>query len=169
MVGIYDYPKAFVCAVAGMCSGYALDVANFADITICFKNAAFGAAQVKYGLNPMTHPVFRKMSIQRARRLIFTGDPMGPEEVTEVGELYTKALALSKQIAERGAEHAVNLKEMCLRVPNMDHVGATYYETRFTNDLMARDQFKRLAAEGVERLKEKRSKAIERLGKLCKS
>lgn len=81
MVGTYDYPKAFVCAVAGMCSGYALDVANFADITICFKNAAFGAAQVKYGLNPMTHPMFRKMSIQRARRLIFTGDPMGPEEV----------------------------------------------------------------------------------------
>ncbi|CAK1363550.1 unnamed protein product [Cercospora beticola] len=175
MIGVYDYPKPVVCAVAGMCPGYAMDVANFADITICSKNAAFGASQVKYGLNPMTHPMFRKMSVQRARRLIFTGDPMGAEEalrtglvdeVTEVGQLLPRALALCKQIAERGAEHAVNLKEMCLRVPNMDHVGATYYETRFTNDLMARDQFKTLAAEGVKRIKEKRSKAIERLGKL---
>lgn len=88
------------------------------------------------------------------------------EELTEVGKLFERALELSKQIAELGAEHAVNLKEMCLRVPNMDHVGATFYETRFTNDLLARDQFKRLAAEGVKRLKAKRSKAIERLGKL---
>lgn len=82
MIMIYDYPKPTVCAVAGMCPGYAMDVANFADITIASKNAAFGASQVKYGLNPMTHPMFRKMSIQRAKRLIFTGDPMGAEEVS---------------------------------------------------------------------------------------
>lgn len=89
MVTVYDYPKPTVCAVAGMCPGYALDVANFADITIASKNAAFGNSQVKYGLNPMTHPMFRKMSIQRAKRLIFTGDPMGAEEVSVLQESAT--------------------------------------------------------------------------------
>lgn len=54
-------------------------------------------------------------------------------------------MTLSKQIAERGSELAVNLKEMCLRVPNMDHVGATYYETRFTNDLLARESLPYIA------------------------
>lgn len=88
------------------------------------------------------------------------------DQLTEVGQLYEQSMILAKQIAERGSELAVNLKEMCLRVPNMDHVGATYYETRFTNDLLARDSFKALAAEGVKRIKERRSKAVERLGKL---
>ncbi|KAH0835281.1 hypothetical protein AYO21_01508 [Fonsecaea monophora] len=175
MITVYDYPKPTVCAVAGMCPGYALDIANFCDITIASKNAAFGNSQVKYGLNPMTHPMFRKMNIQRAKRLIFTGDPMGPEEalrvglvdeLTEVGQLFSTSMTLAKQIAERGSELAVNLKEMCLRVPNMDHIGATYYETRFTNDLLGRDSFKKLAEDGVRRIKEKRSKAVERLGKL---
>lgn len=74
-------------------------------------------------------------------------------------------MALSNQIAERGSELAVSFKEMSWRVPNMDHIGATYYKTRFTNDLLARESFKKLAAEGVKRMKEKRSKAIERFGK----
>lgn len=82
MVTVYDYPKPTVCAVTGMCPGYALDVANFADITIASKNAAFGNSQVKYGLNPTTHPMFKKMGVQRAKSLIFTEDPMGAEEVS---------------------------------------------------------------------------------------
>ncbi|KAK6383698.1 hypothetical protein LTS17_002990 [Exophiala oligosperma] len=174
MVTVYDYPKPTVCAVTGMCPGYALDVANFADITIASKNAAFGNSQVKYGLNPTTHPMFKKMGVQRAKSLIFTEDPMGAEEafrtglvdeLTEVGQLYEKSMALAKQIGERGSELAVNLKGVCLRVPNMDHIGATYYETRFTNDLLARDLTKKLVAEGLKRIKEKRPEATQRLGK----
>jgi len=175
MIGVYDYPKPTISAVAGLCPGYGMDIANMTDITIASRNAAFAASQVKYGLNPMIHPMFRRMNFQRAKRLLFTGDPMGAEEalrvglvdeLTPVGKLLEVSLTLAKQIAERGAELAVNLKEVALRVPNMDHVGATYYETRFTNDLLARPLFVKLSAEGVKRMKEKRSKAIERLGKL---
>lgn len=175
MITIYDYPKPTIAAVAGLCPGYGMDVANMTDITIASENAAFAASQVKYGLNPMTHPMFRKMSFQRAKRLLFTGDPMGAQEayrvglvdeLTPVGQLLERSLTLAKHIAERGSELAMNLKEMALRVPNMDHVGATYYETRFTNDLLARPLFAKLAAEGIKRIKEKRPKATERLGKL---
>ncbi|KAJ3543462.1 hypothetical protein NM208_g1110 [Fusarium decemcellulare] len=175
MITIYDYNKPTIAAVAGLCPGYGMDVANMTDITIASRNAAFAASQVKYGLNPMTHPMFRKMSYQRAKRLLFTGDPMGADEayrtglvdeLTDVGKLFEKSFELAKHIAERGAELAINLKEMALRVPNMDHVGATYYETRFTNDLLARPLFAKLAAEGIQRIKEKRPKATERLGKL---
>lgn len=175
MITIYDYNKPTIAAVAGMCPGCGMDAANMTDITIASRNAAFAASQVKYGLNPMTHPLFRKMNFQRAKRLLFTGDPMGAEEayrtslvdqLTEKGKLFEKSLELAKQIAERGSELAINLKDMALGVPNMDHVGATYYETRFTNDLFARPLFAKLAAEGLQRIKEKRPKATERLGKL---
>ena len=175
MITIYDYPKPTIAAVAGFCPGYGMDVVNFSDITIASRNASFGASQVKYGLNPMMHPMYRKMFHQRAKRLIFTGDPMGVEEAYRVGlvdeiapegQLFEVAMRLAKQIAERGSELAVNLKEVALRVANMDHVGSVYYETRFTNDLLARPLFAKLAKEGLERIKAKRPKATERLGKL---
>lgn len=87
------------------------------------------------------------------------------DELTEEGKLFGTAMRLPNQIAVRGSELVVNLKEVASRVPNMDHVGATYYKVRFTNDLIP-PLFTKLAAEAAKLLREKNPKALKRLGKL---
>lgn len=172
MVAIYDYRKPTVAAVAGVAPGYGMDVANMCDITIASKNAAFGSTQVKYAMNGFYHGMLSKMNTQRARRMLFTGDPISAEEalrvglvdeLAEVGTLRESALRLAKQIAENGSELTTVLKEVALRAQNMDHVGATAYELRVTHDLVQRGLFTRKIAEGLARIKAGTSKATERL------
>lgn len=173
MLAIYDYRKPTVAAVAGITPGYGMDVANMCDITIASENAAFGSTQVKYAMNAFYHGMLGKMNTQRARRMLFTGDPISVQEalrvglvdeVVPVGKLRESAFALAKQIAESGAELTTVLKEVALRAQNMDHVGATAYELRVTQDLLKRGLFTRQINEGIRRLKAGASRATERLG-----
>lgn len=171
MTDLYDFRKPTVAAVAGVAPGYGMDVANMCDITIASENAAFGSTQVKYAMNGFYHGMLRKVNTQRARRLFFTGDPIDAQEalrvglvdeVVPIGALREAALTLAKQIAESGAELTTVLKEVALRAQNMDHIGATAYELRVTQDLLQRGLFERRIDEGLKRLKAGRSRATER-------
>ena len=172
MVAIYDYRKPTVAGVAGVAPGYGMDVANMCDITIASKNAKFGSTQVKYAMNGFYHGMLSKMNTQRARRMLFTGDPISAEEayrvglvdeLVEVGTVREKSLALAKQSAENGAELTTVLKEVALRAQNMDHIGATAYELRVTHDLVQRGLFTKRIATGLEKLKSGQSRATERV------
>jgi hypothetical protein len=50
------------------------------DITIAAENAVFGSTQVKDAMNGFYHGLLRKVNTQRARRMFFTGDPVGARE-----------------------------------------------------------------------------------------
>jgi enoyl-CoA hydratase len=172
MTDLYDYRKPTIAAVAGVAPGYGMDVANMCDITIASENAAFGSTQVKYAMNGFYHGMLSKTNTQRARRMLFTGDPIKAEEALRVGlvdevvpygTLRDTALTLAKQIAESGAELTTILKEVALRAQNMDHIGATAYELRVTQDLLQRGLFTRRINEGFQRLKSGDSRATERL------
>lgn len=171
MTTIYDYRKPTVAAVAGVAPGYGMDVANMCDITIAATNAQFGSTQVKYAMNGFYHGILGKTNTGRARRMFFTGDPISAaeahrcglvDEVVEVGTLRTHSLELAKQIAEHGAELTTVLKEVALRAGNMDHIGATAYELRVTQDLLQRGLFAERIATGLDRLKSGHSRATER-------
>lgn len=172
MKTIYDYPKPMVAAVAGVAPGYGMDVANMCDITIASANASFGSTQVKYAMNGFYHGMVQRIGTQRARRMLFTGDPIGAEEalrvglvdeVVPVGTLREAGMRLARHIAEMGAELAVVLKGVALRASNMDHLGALAYELSVTQDLTQRDLFHSRIKRGHSRLKQKDSAAIERL------
>jgi len=172
MTTIYDYRKPTVAAVAGLAPGYGMDLANMCDITIASRNARFGSTQVKYAMNGFYHGMVRKIGPQRARRMLFTGDSITAEEayriglvdeLAPIGHVREHALKLAKYIAEAGAELTTVLKEVALRANNMDHIGATAYELRVTADLVQRGLFTRMISEGLDRIRAKRSKAIERL------
>lgn len=172
MVTIYDYRKPTVAAVAGVAPGYGMDVANMSDITIAAENAAFGSTQVKYAMNGFYHGMLRKVGAQRARRMLFTGDPIDAQEalrvglvdeVVPVGTVRESGLRLARHIAEAGPELTTVLKQVALRASNMDHIGATAYELRVTADLIQRGLFTRRLGEGLQALRSGRSKATERL------
>lgn len=173
MTTLYDYRKPTVAAVAGVAPGYGMDLANMCDITIAAENAAFGSTQVKYAMNGFYHGMLRKVGAQRARRMLFTGDPIDAQEalrvglvdeVVPVGTVRESGLRLAKQIAEAGPELTTVLKEVALRANNMDHIGATAYELRVTADLIQRGLFARRLSEGLTALRSGRSRATERLG-----
>jgi enoyl-CoA hydratase len=171
MITMFDFRKPLIAAVAGVASGYGMDLANMCDITIASENAAFGSTQVKYAMNGFYHGLLRKTNSQRARRMFFTGDIDAHEahrcgivdEVVPVGRLRETALRLATQIAEHGSELTTVLKEVALRSGAMDHTAATAYELRVTHDLLQRGLFTRRLADGLDRLKSGRSKATERL------
>ena len=172
MTTLYDYRKPTVAAVAGVAPGYGMDLANMCDVTIAAENAAFGSTQVKYAMNGFYHGLARKAGTQRARRMLFTGDPISAREAYRVGlvdelvpagTVRENGLRLTRQIAEAGAELTTVLKEVALRADHMDHVAALAYELRVTADLVQRGLFTRRIAEGLERLRAGQSRATERL------
>ncbi|EXJ71391.1 uncharacterized protein A1O5_05198 [Cladophialophora psammophila CBS 110553] len=172
MIALYDYRKPTIAAVAGTALGYGMDLANMCDVTVASRNALFGSTQVKYAMNGFYHGMVRKVGAQRARKMLFTGDPITAEEayrvgmvdeLAPVGQVRERALQLAKNIAESGAELTTVLKEVALRGNNMDHVGATAYELRVTADLVQRGLFTRMIETGVQRMKAKKSRATERL------
>jgi|GEM_PF-773279 enoyl-CoA hydratase/carnithine racemase len=172
MRAFYDYPKPMVAAVAGVAPGYGMDVSNMCDITIASENAAFGSTQVKYAMNGFYHGMLQRIGTQRARRMLFTGDPINAQEALRVGlvdevvpygKLREAALKLATQIAEAGAELTTVLKGVALSAGDMDHLGALALELSVTQDLTQRGIFRKRIVEGNERLKAGESKAIERL------
>jgi len=171
MTAIYDYPKPTVAAVAGAALGYGMDVANMCDITVAAENAFFGSTQVKYAMNGFYHGMLRKVGPQRARRMLFTGDPIDAheayrigmvDEVVPVGQLRVKGSELARHIAEMGSELATVLKQVALRATNMDHLGALALELSVTHDLTQRGIFHQRHANGLRRLQSGNSVATER-------
>ncbi|GAB2960013.1 enoyl-CoA hydratase/isomerase family protein [Amycolatopsis acidiphila] len=172
MVSLYDYRKPTVAAVAGVAPGYGMDLANMCDITVASENAMFGSTQVKYAMNGFYHGMLRKVGAQRARRMLFTGDPIDAkealriglvDELVPVGTVRESGFRLARHIAEAGPELATVLKEVALRASNMDHIGATAYELRVTADLIQRGLFTRRLSEGLAALRSGQSKATARL------
>lgn len=172
MITLYDYRKPTVAAVAGVAPGYGMDLANMCDVAVASENAVFGSSQVKYAMNGFYHGMMRKVGAQRARRMLFTGDPIDAkealrvglvDEVVPVGTVRESGLRLAKHIAEAGAELTTVLKEVALRSGNMDHVSATAYELRVTADLIQRGLFTRRLDAGLKAMRSGKSKATERL------
>lgn len=172
MSAIYDYGKPTVAAVAGVAPGYGMDVANMCDVTIASENAHFGSSQVKYAMNGFYGGMQRKCGPMRARRMLFTGDPIDAQEafriglvdeIAPIGQLREAALRVAKHIAENGAEMCVALKRVALRAQNMDHIGGLAFELQVTADLLQRGLFRQRISAGFKRLKEGNSRATERL------
>lgn len=172
MTAVYNYGKPTLAAVAGVAPGYGMDLANLCDVTVASENAFFASTQVKYAMNGFYGGMQRKCGPMRARRLLFTGDPIDAreayriglvDELAPVGQLRERALSIARHIAENGTEILVALKRAVLNAQNMDHLGGLNLELQLTADLLQRGLFRERIAIGYQRLKEGRSRAVERL------
>lgn len=172
MTALEDYRKPLIAGVAGVAPGYGMDLANMCDITIASENAFFGSTQVKYAMNGYYGGLFRKIGDKRARRMLFTGDPVNAQEayrlgiadeVAPVGTVIPRALEVAKQVAEAGVELTTVLKEVVLRSEQMDHVAGIAYELRVTHDLTQRALFHQRTPDGLAKIRAGQSRATERI------
>jgi enoyl-CoA hydratase/carnithine racemase len=82
-----DMDKLVIAVIHGHALGAGLLVAVAADLRICSSDAVLGLLAIRYGLFPAlgTFRLPRLIGLGPARRLILSGDTVGPEEAYRLG------------------------------------------------------------------------------------
>lgn len=135
---LMDYPKPTIAAMAGPALGGGLELAIFCDIRVCADNAVMGLAQIKFGLTSYFSQVYRVVGMSQAKLLTFTGERVDCQEALRIGlidrlvpagTVVRTATEMARTIAETSVRSAMLNKQIALRSPQMDPIGALTYET----------------------------------------
>ncbi len=101
-------PKPVVAQVQGACVGGGSDLALCADLVVCAEDARIGYPPARVWGSPTTAMWFYRIGLERAKRLLLTGDPIDGLTAVEWGfassahppeELDAAALALCRRVA----------------------------------------------------------------------
>lgn len=142
---LLDYPKPTIAAVAGPTLGGGLDIAVFCDIRIGARGAIFGYPQVKFGLTPYFSPLWKIVGLSQAKLLTLSGTRIDSDEALRIGlidrlvdegQAVAAATALAGEIAETTTKSAMINKELILRSPAMDPIGALSFETSMYREVI---------------------------------
>jgi enoyl-CoA hydratase len=107
-MALWRSPKPVVAQVHGVCVGGGSDLALCADLIVCADSALIGYPPARVWGSPTTAMWFHRLGLERAKRLLLTGDPMDGATAAEWGfacgaypadRLDAAALALCERIA----------------------------------------------------------------------
>ncbi len=84
---VYDCPVPVVAAVHGFVLGGGIGLAGASDLVLASEDASFGLPEIDRGaLGAATH-LMRMFGMQKARRMLYTGEPIGAAEAYRLGAL----------------------------------------------------------------------------------
>jgi enoyl-CoA hydratase len=107
-MALWRSPKPIVAQVHGVCVGGGSDLALCSDLIVCADTARIGYPPARVWGSPTTAMWFHRLGLERAKRLLLTGDPMDGTTAAEWGfasgaypveRLDDAALALCRRIA----------------------------------------------------------------------
>ncbi len=107
-MGLWRSPKPVVAQVQGVCIGGGSDLALCSDLIVCADDARIGYPPARVWGSPTTAMWFYRLGLERAKRLLLTGDPMDGRTAAEWGfasgsypreQLDAAALSLCRRIA----------------------------------------------------------------------
>ncbi len=107
-MALWRSPKPVVAQVHGVCIGGGSDLALCSDLIVCADDCRIGYPPARVWGSPTTAMWFYRLGLERAKRLLLTGDPMdGPTAVDwgfasashPVAELDRAAEALCRRMA----------------------------------------------------------------------
>ena len=107
-MALWRSPKPVVAQVQGVCIGGGSDLALCCDLIVCAHSARIGYPPARIWGSPTTAMWFYRLGLERAKRLLLTGDPMDGRLAVRWGfatsshprgELDDAALALCRRIA----------------------------------------------------------------------
>jgi enoyl-CoA hydratase len=141
---IYECPVPVIAAVQGYCLGGGIGLAGSADLVVASDDASFGLPEIDRGaMGGATHAM-RLFGIQRARRMLYTGEPVSAAEAFRLGgvdsvvsreALPEAARSLAAKIASKSPT-AVRLAKQSLNGIELLDVPASYrFEQGFTLEL----------------------------------
>jgi enoyl-CoA hydratase len=84
-MSLYDCSKPVVCKVHGFCVAGGTDLAMCADLLVMAADAKIGYPPARVWGSPTTSLWAHRLGVQRAKRLLFTGDCLSGAEALEWG------------------------------------------------------------------------------------
>jgi enoyl-CoA hydratase len=110
-MALWRSPKPVVAQVHGVCVGGGSDLALCSDLIVCAEDARIGYPPARVWGSPTTAMWFHRLGLERAKRLLLTGDPMDGRTAAEWG------FASSAYPEEKLDAAATALCERVARVP----------------------------------------------------
>ena len=84
-MSLFHSDKPVVCKVHGFCVGGGTEMALCSDLLVAAENAKIGYPPARLWGSPCTAMWAYRLGIQRAKRLLFTGDSLSGKEAAEWG------------------------------------------------------------------------------------
>jgi enoyl-CoA hydratase len=84
-MALWRSPKPVVAQVHGACVGGGSDLALCSDLIVCADTALIGYPPARVWGSPTTAMWFHRLGLERAKRLLLTGDPMSGTTAAEWG------------------------------------------------------------------------------------
>jgi len=109
---LWRSPKPVIAQVQGACVGGGSDLALCADLVVCAEDARIGYPPARVWGAPTTAMWFYRVGLERAKRLLLTGDPVDGRTAVDWG------LASSAHAEDELDEAALALCERVARLPS---------------------------------------------------
>ena len=148
---LFHSDKPVVCKVQGFCVAGGTDMALCSDLLVIAEDAKIGYPPARVWGSPTTSVWVHRIGVERAKRLLFTGDCLSGAEAVEWG-LGTEAPPADlldqrfEVLLERIARLPVNQLVMMKLLCNQALLGATLQSTQVVGTLL--DGITRHTAEG---------------------
>jgi enoyl-CoA hydratase len=133
-MALWRSPKPVVAQVHGACVGGGSDLALCSDLIVCAEDALIGYPPARVWGSPTTAMWFHRLGLERAKRLLLTGDPMDGRTAADWGfasgaypaeKLDEAALALCRRIARIPANQLQFMKMLVNTAVELQGLAAT--------------------------------------------
>jgi enoyl-CoA hydratase len=162
---LYDFPKPMVAAVTGIAMGGGFNLALSCDFIIASDTSIFAHPEVKFGLNPIFDPLWRRVGIARAKEITMTGEPIGAHEAERMGlvnrvlpadEVMDAAMALARSLAGKSPKVLSMIKRVSDLVPRLDRRSAIEHEVELSALLLSYEETRTKLNETLVKMKDKK-------------
>jgi enoyl-CoA hydratase/carnithine racemase len=166
---IYFCNKPVIAAVGGIALGGGFGMITLCDLVVASESAIFCHPELKFGFNPLFHPLSQIVGLNKAKEIVMLGEPIGANEALKIGlvnkvaqpeKFMQEAENMAEMLAKRSTKAVEELKNICSIVPRMDKMAAIDLEFSIATMLFTRDECKAHMNDvlSLEKLRKKKQK-----------
>lgn len=141
---VYECPWPVIASVHGFCLGGGVGLAGSADLVVAADDASFGLPEIDRGAMGAATHAMRLFGMQRARRMLYTGEAVDAVEAHRLGGVDTLAAraalddetrSLAARIAAKSPVALRLAKQSLNGIELLDVVSSYRFEQGFTLEL----------------------------------
>ena len=134
---LYTFTKPIVAAVSGFALAGGFDLALCGDIIVASETAMFGHPEIRFGVNPLLTPLWRKVGSAKAAELAMTGEMIPAEEAHRIGlvakvvppeRMLDEAFEIARKLAKIDPRALAAVKRASMVAPRLDMLAGLEYE-----------------------------------------
>jgi enoyl-CoA hydratase/carnithine racemase len=142
---IYEFPKPVVTAVGGFALAGGFDLALCGDVIIASETAIFGHPEVRFGINPLLSPLWRKVGLAKAVEIAMTGETINAHEAYRIGlvnkivpsaDLLNEAVAIARKLSKIDRAALLAVKRASAVVHRLDMAAGLEYEFGMSAEIL---------------------------------